>query len=183
MEIKGVDIKSVIGFVRKNFPERYDDWVNALPEDSREIISGKILHSYWYPYIEGFVQPLQKICEIFYDGNKEGSREEGRFSADNDLKGIYRIFIKVGSPNFIIKRAARIFQNYFQSGEFKVVESSPQRAVAHMVVPDLHELHEVNVAGYMERALELSGCSGVTVRITRSLFSGDSVTEFMAEWE
>lgn len=183
MEIKGIDIISLVKFVRQKFPDKYENWFDSLPEESREIISDKILHSYWYPYVEGFVLPLQKICEVLYDGSKEGAKEEGRFSADNDLKGIYRIFIKAGSPNFIIKRASRVFQNYFKSGEFKVVENSPKRAVAHIIVPEAHELHVINVAGYMERALELSGCSGVSVTVTRSMASGDSVNEFIAEWE
>jgi hypothetical protein len=44
------------------------------------------------------------------------------------------------------------------------------------------EVIEYRIAGWMEKALELSGCKNLKVEITRSLAKGDSLTEFDMRW-
>jgi len=46
---------------------------------------------------------------------------------------VYKIFFKVGSPEFIISRAARVFSSYYDTGELRIAESGPGRAVAELV--------------------------------------------------
>ncbi len=107
----------------------------------------------------------------------------GRTSADQALKGVYKIFVKVGSPGFIISRASKIFSNMLQPGEMTVVESSPNKAVLHMELPESDWLLELRMAGWMEQALVISGCAEPKFEITQSLAKGDPVTEFIATWK
>ncbi len=52
MKIKGRAVKSVPFFVRRNFPKNYDEWLESLSPESREIVRGS-LATKWYPIEAG----------------------------------------------------------------------------------------------------------------------------------
>jgi hypothetical protein len=182
MEIKGVSVKAAPEFVRSRFGSRYDEWLDSLSESSRAAVENP-LASNWYPVHEAVIEPTKKVCDLFYDGREEGAWEVGRTSAENALKGVYKIFVKVGSPEFIISRASKIFTNMLKPGEIKVFESSSNRAVLHMQLPESYWLLELRMAGWIEQALTVHGCKKPEVKIPQSLTRGDPVTEYVATWE
>ncbi len=183
MEVKGTAVRPTPLFVRKSFGSRYDEWLTRLSDKSRDIMGSKIATGVWYPLREAMVEPTQTICDLFYDGKKEGAWEVGRFSADYSLWGLYRLFVRVGSPGFLIKRAAAIFSTYYHPSKIVIVETSPKKAIAHIeLFPEPDELVELRIGGWMERALEISGCTAVQTLITHSLARGDPVTEYVSAW-
>ncbi len=184
MEVKGTAVESIPIFVKKKFSDRFEEWLNSLSETSQKIMREKILPSSWYPLREAIIIPTQKICELFYKSVDEGAWEAGRFSADYALHGIYKWFVKIGSPGFIISRASTIFSTYYKPSEMKPVENFPKRAVVHIThFPEPNRLIELRIGGWIERALEISGCKDLKVEITKSLTKGDPVTEFVMEWK
>ena len=182
LEIKGVSVKAAPEFVRRRFASRYDEWLDSLSQSSREIVE-QVFASSWYPLREAVIEPTEKICDLFYGGVEEGAWEVGRSSASYALKGIYKIFVRVGSPEFILSRASNIFSNMLRPGDMKVVESASKRAVLHMQLPESDWLLEVRMAGWMEQALAISGCARPKLTITQSLAKGDAVTEYVATWQ
>ena len=184
MEVKGTAVESIPVFVKKKFAHRFEEWLNTLPESSRKIMREKILPSAWYPLQEALIIPTQKICELFYRSVEEGAWEAGRFSADYALHGIYKWFVKLGSPGFIIGRASTIFSTYYRPSKMVLVENSPKRGVVHIVqFAEPNRLVELRIGGWIERALEISGCKELKVEITKSLTRGDPITEFIMEWK
>ena len=183
MEVKGTAVGSIPEFVRKNFGSRFDEWFGSLSSASSEIMKGSLASS-WYPLQEAVVEPTQKICDLFYSGKEKGAWDAGRFSADHGLKGVYKVFVKMGSPEFLISRASKVFASYYRPCEIKVADHTSKRSVVHIVqFPQPNKLIESRIAGWMERALEISGCMQPRLKIHRSLAKGDSVTEFIAEWQ
>jgi hypothetical protein len=185
MEIKGTAVKSIPEFVKKNFPLQYQEWLNALPESSYRIINGLIFTNNWYPMKESLTVPMRIISKLFYAGDDvKTARIMGRFSADVALTGIYKFFIQFGSPKYIIERGGRIFASYFQPSEMVVVNVASNSLLAHITIfPEPDEMVENNIAGWMERALEISGCKNVKIEITKSLARMDKVTEFSFSWK
>lgn len=181
MEIKGASVKAAPEFVRRYFGLRYDEWLASLSQLSREIVE-QVFVSNWYPLYESVIEPTKKICDLFYGGAEEGAWEVGRASADHALRGVYKVFVRFGSPGFIISRASKVFTNMLRPGEMKVVESAPKRAVLHMQIPESDWLLEIRMAGWMQQALIISGCTKPEVEITQSLAKGDPITEFVATW-
>ena len=183
MEVKGTAVESIPLFVKEKFGERYEEWLNSLPPKSREIMTKPILAAIWYPLEEAFIIPTLKICELFYNGDLRGAWEAGRFSADFALRGIYKVFVKIGSPGFIIDRASAIFSNYYRPSKMEVVERGKNRAVLHITeFGKPHIVVEYRIAGWIERALEISGCKDLKITITKSLTRGDKYTEIVGEW-
>jgi hypothetical protein len=83
----------------------------------------------------------------------------------------------------MISRASKIFSNMLQPGEMTVVESSPNRTVMHMQLPESDWLLELRMAGWIEQALTVSGCTDPKLQVTQSIAKGDSITEFVATWK
>jgi hypothetical protein len=184
MEVKGTAISAIPEFIVAKFgKEGLNQWLNSLTESARKVYGGSILAARWYPVTETMVEPTRKMCELFFRGDIKGAREGGRFSAEKGLKGVYRIFVKLGSPEFLIRKASVIFTNYYQPCEMKVVAQEDRKAVVHITkFPEPSALIENRIVGWMEKALEISGCKRVEVRITQSLAKGASHTEIVATW-
>ncbi len=121
MDIKGTAVKSTELFVKEKFADGYEKWINILPEESRKIFEGGILSSSWYSLKDAVLIPTIKIGENFYEGDTEkAAYEVGRFSAVYALKGVYKIFVKIASADFVIKRTTSIFSTYYSNGDFKI---------------------------------------------------------------
>jgi hypothetical protein len=184
MEIKGISVKSIPDFVQKNYSLRYNEWLDELPNESKKIMKGYIFVNNWYPLNESLTIPIKTIARMFYENDiRKTAWTMGRFSAQVALTGVYKLFVQFGSPNFIIDRASRVMSSYFQPSELLVVESSKNYMRVHITLfSDIDEAVEYNIAGWIEKALEISGCRNIQIEISKSLTKGDEVSEFLINW-
>ena len=184
MKIKGLTIKTTPEFVKKNFPARYHEWLNALPAPSRDIMANFIVVNQWYPITDALTVPLRMVGQIFYDNDwKKAVWEMGRFDAEDALTGIYKLYVRLGSPGHLISRAGRIMAAYYDDAEINIVASEKNRIVLHIVrFDEADEAIEYNMAGWIQRALEISGCKSVEIELTSSLARKDPVSEFIITW-
>lgn len=182
MEVKGIAITPMRDYVQNKFSSRYEEWLNSLSDESKQIVVNP-LASKWYPLKAGLVEPTQRICTLFHKGDEQGAWQLGRFSAEHALKGIYSLFVKLGSPGFIISRGSRIITQYYTPSEIKVTENQGKRVEVQIVqFGEPNSLIEKRIGGWMERALEMSGQTMKTAKITQSMAKGDKVTEYLMEW-
>jgi hypothetical protein len=182
MEVKGTAVIPIRDYVLSKFSSRYQEWLDSLSPASQNIMRNP-LSSIWYPLQPSLVEPTQRICDVFHNGNEQGAWQVGRFSAEHALKGIYSMFVKLGSPGFIVSRGSRIISQYYRPCEMKVTENQSGCAVMQIVhFPESNRLIEMRIGGWMEKAIELSG-NKPTTNITRSMAGGDSVTEYHTVWK
>lgn len=124
MEIKGTAVKSTIQFIQEKFPGRYDEWVKSLPKEIALYFEDGVMVANWYPLIESVIIPTKKIAELFYNSDyKAAAYDIGYFSAMQALGGVYQIFVKIASVDFVLKRAATIFSTYYKTGVLEVEEN------------------------------------------------------------
>jgi hypothetical protein len=65
-----------------------------------------------------------------------------------------------------------------------VVNATKNKCLIHIIkFPEPDEIIEQNIAGWIERALEISGCRNVQVFVTKSLARNDNITEITMSWE
>lgn len=185
MEVKGSVVATLPKFLQTRFgAEGYQRWLNALPQASRATFETPVMPVAWYPLPEALLQPTEAVCRIFYEGDLIGARECGRFSADEGLAGIYRFFVRWGSPGFIIQKAASILPTFYRPSAMEVARLDKKSAVLRTTeFAGSHDLVEARVAGWIEKALELSGCRGVHVGIPSSLARGESHTDYHLTWD
>jgi hypothetical protein len=180
-EVSGLAVQTLPMFLRDKYgDEAYRRWFDSLPPDSRNIYEKPIAIKEWYILDDSYLEPMKKMCTMFYNGKERGAWEVGRHSADYALKGILKVFIKLGSVNSFIKRAAAVISNYYKPGTIEVMENKKGRAVLRLTgFTEIHQLLENRIAGWMERALEISGCKMRLVTVSRSR----TYTDFKINWK
>lgn len=184
MEVKGTAVKSIKDYVEKKYGSQLNDWIQALPESSAKIMSTGIFANNWYPMKEAAVEPTKAIAKLFFNNDVEkAALEAGRFSAEIGLKGVYKIFVRVASPNYIMQRAGRVFTSYYSPSDISVVNSHDKGLTLHITkFPEPEKIIEYRIAGWCEKALEFTNCKDVKANITKSLASGDNLTEIVITW-
>lgn len=186
MEVKGTAVIAVRDFVKKNHSQKYLEWVNSLSGESKKIFMETIDSTKWYPVESGAKEPTEKIAQLFFNSDMEkGAWEAGRYSAHKALSGIYKIFVKATTPTYIIQRASRVFSTYYRPSELNVVETPAKGVTVEMSkVPDRYFAVEFRIAGWMQKALEISGCKNVIVDISEARQEGDGkVIKFSMKWD
>ncbi len=184
MQIKGTAVKSIGDYVRKEFPSRYNEWLTSLPLSSFKVIKDGVNIAEWYPMREAAIIPTTRLGELFFQDAKKGAWECGRFSADVALTGVYKLYVKFATPGHIVERASRVFAAYYQPTELVTTNfksKSVDVIIKKMAQP--HPIVEYRICGWMERALEISGCKGIKIDIPKSLTSGAVETVFSISWD
>ena len=185
MEAKGTAIEILPKFVVSRFGrESLEEWISTLPIEARGEFSDGILSFRWYPLKDMLVVPTLRVCQLFYNGNTRGALEIGRFSAEYALRGIYKLFLKVRSPEFLMQRASRILPTYYKPSAMEVVETSRGRTTVRITdFKEMDEIIELRIKGWIEKALEIAGGRNITCSISQSLTKNDPYTDFVVTYE
>lgn len=185
MEIKGTAVKSIQEFVKKKYPDKYNNWLESLPLKSKEIMSGHIYATQWYPLKQGAIEPTKAIGKMFYNGdNAKAAWESGKHSAEQGLKGVYKIFVMVANPGFIIKRASRVFKSYYNPCDIVVANSHSKGVEVHITkFPEPDPIVENRIAGWIEMAFVITGCKNVRSKITQSMSKKAEYTAIETTWD
>ncbi|MFC1732085.1 hypothetical protein ACFL6I_17385 [candidate division KSB1 bacterium] len=185
MNVKGEVLISLPLFIMKKFGKKeYERWLNSLAPAARKVFSSPLNKTEWYPLKETLVKPTNKLCELFYKNNMRGAFECGRFSAEYGLKGIYKVLVKLSSPQILINRAGKILHNYYEPSEIDVFAETKNSVVVRITkFSEMTSCIEQRIAGWMQRAVEITGSNHVEVKITQSLTRDHPFTEFHVIWK
>jgi hypothetical protein len=182
MDVKGTAIIPIVKFAESKFGATNYEWTKSLSGPSAEIMK-TVLSSSWYPLQEAIIEPTVKLCDLVYGGKDEGAFEIGKFSADFGLKGVYKLFVKLGSPSFIISKGSSILGTYYKDSVMDLVEEKKNSSLLRITrFPGIHKVVELRIAGWMQRSLEICGCKDIKVNMPKLLSRGDAYTEYMVTW-
>lgn len=160
IQVKGSAVTSRIRFVRDRYGEPgYRRLKDELAPEERATLEARILPHQWVPY-DLFVRLNVVADRMFGEGDLQLCREMGRFGADLNLPTLYRIFYKLGTPAFILGKAARLWDLHYSSGRLAVHQEGPGQV--RLSIHDFarpHRAHCMSVLGWAERSAELSGAA------------------------
>jgi hypothetical protein len=182
--VKGSAITSRLLWVRLHHGEEGDAKVRQALSPATRAIAGEPPHkARWYPF-EAFVELNVVIDRLFGRGDLAVVKELGRYGADANLTTVYRLFYMVGTPKWIMDRAARLWDLHYDSGRLVIVRH-PGNAIDMRIenFPTPHKTHCLSVTGWAERSLELSGARQLTIEESECRTSGGSACVLHAAWE
>jgi hypothetical protein len=188
VSVKGSTVTARIRWVRELYGEPgFRRLKDALDPEHRKAIEGRILPHEWVSF-DLFVAVSEELDRLYGKGDLELCRELGRYAARTNLPTIYRIFYTFGSPAFIIRRAARVWDVHYSSGRLDVQTSTDpdgsetaRLRIVGFQTP--HRVHCLSVTGWCEQSVETSG--GALTRPAeevRCRTRGDEVCEIHANW-
>jgi hypothetical protein len=183
-EVKGTAVSVTPEYVKARYGESgRKRWLESLSPEAQAIFSRTIYPNLWFPLEFGFVEPTRKVCELFHGGRPLGAIDVGRFSADSALRGIYKFFVRLGSPEALMERASSVFATYYRPCRMEGIPLGKRKIALRISdFPEIHALVEARIEGWIHRALEISGCQDVQVTVTASLTRGDPCTEMQVGW-
>ena len=108
----------------------------------------------------------------------------GSWSAEVGLKGFYKVFLLIASPQFLLQRASKIFTTFYEPSEVEASIIGSNDAILRIIkFDDIDEAVEYRIAGWTRKALELANCREPSYVITKALSKGDDSTEIHFHWK
>lgn len=183
MKAKGTIFKSVNDYVSLKHSSQYGAWKARLSAESIVMVT-KTKEASWYSIKDALIEPTEIIAELLNVDVNKLAWEIGRFSAERGLTGIYKVFMAVSTPAFILKRAPRIMTTFYAPSQLSITKSTSKGIVVECLeLPVKSHLIENRIAGWIEKAGELCGCINMKVAITDSLAEGADSFIINASWD
>ena len=182
--VKGSAIASRVHFVRARYGQA--GLAEVLGQMSREnavLLSRETPPAAWVPF-SVFVELNVTADRVFGAGDLGLCLEMGRYGAEQNLPTLYKLFYRLGTPQYILSRAARLWDVHYDSGRLRLEDAGPRAMRMRIEGFDQpHRSHCLSVLGWTTRSIEMSGGKLLTFGETRCRTFGDSVCELVADWE
>ncbi len=186
MKVKGSAVKSIKEYIEKHHPEKYDEWLEMLPENSREIFTDVILASKYYNLIDAILKPSEIVAILFFEGDSEkAAYEMGVYGGFKALKSYYKIFVKIASLDFVLRRVTSIYSTYYDSGYLKNTYRDSEKAIFEIYgLSKGEELNLWRISGWAYALFSVidEEPAEVTNRIVKYNDDGSFKGEIIVKW-
>ena len=183
VQIKGSAIKETITQIKTRAGEdAFQKILGLLDEETQKICGGQIFSSSWYP-LDAFTRFLEIEIKVLADGNEQMVTRGAEAVIESQLSGIYRAFVKLGSPEFVIKQVAAVHNTYFQGVPIEVkVEGTKKALIRYKGFEVQHRILGFAIIGFFKKALEISGAKDLVVYFTIPIEQGKGYSELSISW-
>jgi len=184
MQVKGTAVKPTLEYVKTKFPDRFDEWFEALSQESKEIFNSTITATNWYPIKEAYIEPTKLVGELFFDNIYNAAFQLGIHSANIGLQGIYKVFIRIATPKFILGRGLNMFSSYFKPSNVKI--DIQNKSLFHFYIYQFTEADKIamhRVSGWMHQALVLIKQNNINLEVTSFEEEGKTIYKIICSWE
>jgi len=131
------------------------------------------------------VEAVQRIYQtgvpMLYPGTEKAFYQFGHEQAHDNLRGIYKLFLKIASVPYVIGQTAKLWKTYHSDGK-PIVEYDKTQNQASLRVeeyPALPEIIREVIRGYIAGGLALTG--GKNIQVARE--DRQKVWKWTATWE
>jgi uncharacterized protein (TIGR02265 family) len=182
--IKGHILLSRLQYVREVAGEgKLEEIVAGLAAEDRAVLAGMILPVTWYP-LELNLRLDDAIATVLSPADKARIFiEMGRASAEKNLKGVHRPYVRDGDPHFLLSATPHIYAAYYAAGSRTYEKVGDKAALLRTLEAETVSATDcLTVVGWHERAIELCGGRNVKVVETLCRARGDAHCEYRCEW-
>jgi hypothetical protein len=155
--------------------------LEMLDEQDRIDIKDAIA-SGWYD-LDLYCRWLKATVVVTCDGDESRLTERAARGISKQLKGIYKVFALFSSPLSVVQRLVAINQTYFQGISTTVTSVSRGRhTLSYDGFEPSHRLFEYILLGWWHQILATTRAKNPTVKLQRSLASGQKC-EIAVSWD
>ena len=156
--------------------------VESLSEKSRKVFESPILFSDYYP-LDAFAEFLDADVRETANGNyDELTRRSGKV-VELQLRGVYRIFVRLGSPKFVITRISAVHQAYFRGVKIVPQIEGHRATIRYFGFQKQHIVMEHVIVGFFRKALEISGATRIELKFTVPIAQAGPYAELTISWQ
>jgi hypothetical protein len=175
-------IKTLKAIKKRGGQPELERVVGQLGAETRKIFDAPVKSWDWYS-IDVFAELLEALVRETANGNPEILTERSEQVVDSQLRGVYRIFLKLGSPGYVIKRIAAVHETYFDGIQIiPEVDDSRQASIKYVGFKKRHAILQYTIIGFFRKALELSGAKQVKVNFKVPMSDDAAYSEVAITW-
>ena len=182
VQIKGSILLSRLSLVREIDPANGISRVLSRLSESERTTLQNPLASSWYPFDLG-KRLDEAIVDVLGGGRTEFFEKLGAASAETNLGGVHKSFLKVADPHAFLAKAPTIYAFYYDQGRREYQQTGPTEGVlttydaATFSSPDC-----ATVVGWYRRALEMCGAKSPRVVEEECRARGGEVCRYRVSW-
>jgi len=182
--IKGHILLSRIQYVREVAGEaKFMEVLASLPAEDRAALSGMILPVTWYPLDLNLRLDAAIAAVLSPNDRSRVFLEMGRASAEKNLKGVHRAYVREGDPHFLLASTPLIYAAYYAVGKRTYEKTGEKAAVLRTTGAEIVSATDcLTVIGWHQRAIELCGGKEVKVEEVQCRARGAAACEYRCEW-
>jgi hypothetical protein len=136
----------------------------------------------WYP-LDDYTALLEAYIREVDGGDPRALIERAEKVLERQLGGVHRLFIRLGSPESLVRKVAAAQATYFRGSEVSVVSCGKGRAlVRYLGFARNHQPIEHAIVAFYRKGLKLAGAQDVQARFTVSMALGTGVSETELTW-
>jgi hypothetical protein len=183
VQIKGSAIKETINQIKsRSGEEAFQKILGLLDQETRTIFQNEVFSSTWYP-LDLFTRFLEVEIRVLADGKEEMVTRGSEAVIERQLRGIYKAFVKLGSPEFVTKRIAAVHATCFQGVPIEVqLQGHAKAVVRYAGFEKQHRIMGFATMGFFKKALEISGAKDVVLCFTVPIEEGKAFSELSISW-
>jgi hypothetical protein len=145
-----------------------------------------LMVSHWY-LLSDYTQLSGAIDKVMGRGDLKLVWELGRFSAEYAAQGIYKMFYKFGSPEWVIKMVASVWKQYYDVGragaDFETIPTGKQIRFYIEAFPEGSPELWHSIGGWSQKSIEMSGGREVEANIAKTCKRPTSSCEIEIRWK
>lgn len=175
MRLKMISHRDALAFVEARFGSAgLNKLLSKLSDADRQVatVDAKLINN-WID-VDIHTRLLAAVVRELNGGKEQVLVELGQWIATEQLRGVYRVFLLVVSPDFMLRRSAQIFQTFYDEGAMEAVTLAPGQVQCTFTgFQTKDRLLELSIAGWIKAAANLTRAANSKVQITSSLAAGE----------
>ncbi len=183
VEVKGSAVVEAMSTVQQRLGEAgLHRILSELDAGARTSFAGAVVASAWFP-LDHFVQFLA-LDVLHSDGGDETALiRRSETLIERQLRGVYKMFVRLSTPEFVLKRLSTVHAAYFRGVLAEVRSLEAGRAVIRYTgFSREHRLIGYSIIGFYRKALEISGAASVDARFSTPIDDGSGYAELIVSW-
>ena len=182
-EIKGTVLLDTLAAIKARAGE--DELVKVirgLSSKARIVFEGEIYSSSWYS-LDAFAEFLEVDIRETGNGDREQLSRRSEKVTEAQLSGVYKVFVKIGTPGFVISRISAVHATYFRGVQIIPEIEQNQAIIKYVGFQKQHEILQYIIIGFFRKALEMCGAKNATMSFTVPMTDGREYSELTIRWD
>jgi hypothetical protein len=161
-KVKGADIV----FLRKRLKtlgqDKEREFLSQLSEDETKYYQ-QAMNVSWIP-VEITIGLQTKAAPILFPEHEKPVLENARQQCREDLRGIYRVLLRIININTLLKQLSKVWSTYNDTGSLVIASREKSRTTLVLEnYPDYPKASLENIEGYIIGCLEMAGIKDFTI--------------------
>jgi uncharacterized protein (TIGR02265 family) len=184
-QVKGTILSARIAFLQgRGGAELLERVLSRLSPADQKPLRGLLLVTSSYPFALALRLDAAIAAELSPGDPDRVFLDMGRASAEVNLSGPQRLFVKLGDPHHLLSFTEAIYGYYYSAGRRTYEKTGPTSAkLVTTGAEDVTPGDCLTVVGWHERAIELSGGGSARVQHPACRARGASSCEYLCSWE